>query len=247
MRFLGAVCTIVALGSLAGCGRVVSGVASGPGTTAPSRADAPAWLTREVAWQTLSAGAAHSLPCDWTTTTLTRAASVAGDSGPFLRLMGAHSRARVYVVTVSGRFATGKGSTLGTSTLCLILRPDRYVLALRSVDGRVDLRRFGPVRSFVTTLPAAGVWGHTMFEGGPAPGGPMPIAHAVVGVWRGTSPSGAVWHTVRSDRDGFFALSLAPGTYTFELLERDHGFPTASAVTVTAGHAVAVGVYGQAP
>jgi hypothetical protein len=248
MRFLGTACVIVAFASLAGCGGVAAaGRASGSGTTAPSRGDPPAWLMEEAAWQALSAGAAHSLRCDWTMTSLSRAASGAGAAGWFVEIKGAHSHARVYVVTIRGRFTAGPGSTAKSSTLCLILRPDRYVLALRLVDGRVGLRRLGAVHSFATTTPATDVWGHTMFEGGPAPGGPLPIANVAVGIWRGASSSGAPWRTVRSDGDGFFALALVPGAYTFRLLATDHGFPMASTVSVTAGRTVAVGVYGQAP
>ena len=238
-------CTIVAVVSLAGCGGAAAGPGSGPATTAPSRSGAPAWVREEAAWQALAAGARGPALCRWTRTSLTRAASIAGGSASYLRVMGAHAPTRVYVVTA--RLAPSPGSTVPGTTLCLILRPDRFTLARRVVAGRVGLRRLGPTHAFIAA-PPTGVWGHTMFEGGPAPGGPMPIAAAAVGVWRGAgSPAGRPWRTVRSDHDGFFVLPLAPGAYTFRLLDRDHGFPMASTVNAVAGQTVAVGVYGQAP
>ncbi len=247
MKLPHAVCTLAAVAVLAGCGSAAATRSTnGSGTAVSSPASPPAWVRQEAAWQALAAGADGPDLCHWTSTTLARAASVAGASGSFLRVMGAHSPVRVYVVT--GSFATGGGSTGKASTLCLILRRDRYTLALRLVAGHVGLQRLGNVHTFTTSSPATGVWGHTMFEGGPAPGGPLPIADVAVGIWRGGGPpSGRPWRTVRSDRDGFFELPLAPGAYTFKLLATDHGFPTATTVSVAAGHTVAVGVYGQAP
>ena len=246
MKLLSAACTIVALATLTGCA-TATGSPGGAVTTAPSQAGPPAWVQQEAAWQALAAGADGPVLCRWTSTSLSRAAAIAGGSASFLKVMGAHSPTRVYVVAES--LVTQQGTTVEARTLCLVLRLDRYTLASRVVAGRVGLQRLGRVHLFTTSPPATGVWGHTMFEGGPAPGGPMPIAGVAVGVWQGTvtSPAGRPWRTVRSDRDGFFTLSLAPGTYTFELLARDHGFPAPSTVTIAAGRTVAVGVYGQAP
>ncbi len=246
MKLLFAACTIVAAACLAGCG-AATGSPGTAVTTAPSQAGPPVWVQDEAAWQALAAGADGPVLCRWTSTSLSRAAAIAGGSASLLKTMGAHSPTRVYVVAAS--LASEQGTTVKASTLCLVVRPDRSTLALRVVAGRIGLRRLGPVHIFTTSPPATGVWGHTMFEGGPAPGGPMPIGGVAVGIWQGAvgSPSERPWRTVRSDRDGFFRLALAPGAYTFELLAEDHGFPAPSTVTVTAGRTVAVGVYGQAP
>ena len=88
-----------------------------------------------------------------------------------------------------------------------------------------------------------------MFEGGPAPGGPEPLAKLQVGIWKGRAhgaggPASPPWRTVRSDADGFFSVGLPPGVYTMKLLAEDRGFPEPATVTVISGQPVAAGVYG---
>jgi hypothetical protein len=160
---------------------------------------------------------------------------------------------RVYVAIVYGRFPPDPDDHAFTArTFYLVIVPQgHYYWALHFLAGRPKLAGLGPLRSYVPELPSgSSVWGHTMFEGGPPPGGPRPLAYMRIGVWRGRSssyagPAGQPWRKISSDGDGFFTVTLPPGVYTMKLLAKNEGIPAPTTVTVTSGQLVAAGIYGE--
>lgn len=246
MKRVRAICLLILAVILGGCGTATLHSTTSL-TFHPAGNGPPAWLQEEAAWQALAAGDAQPVRCRWTLTSLTRAATLGGASAAFLRLLGAHTTQRVYVVVLTGRFETGAGGAVAP-TLYLVLRPDHYYLEQGLATERLALSQLGRLRSFTLQPPVgSGVWGHTLFEGGPAPGGPSAQSHVAVGVWTGSHASGSPLHRLRSDGDGFFAAKLPPGTYTFKLLTGDLGFPAPTTATVAPGRLMVVGVYSQAP
>jgi hypothetical protein len=129
----------------------------------------------------------------------------------------------------------------------LVIREDQHdYVALGFAPAMHGLNRLPAMHGYFPQVPASpGVWGHTLAEGGPFPGGPFVLRETPVAVYAGSKASGQPLTTLRSDADGFFATDLQPGVYTFVMTARDHGFPAPHTVTVRAGAPVAVGVYGE--
>jgi hypothetical protein len=228
-----------------GCGsHAVSTASSGP----PSRGDLPpVWVQQEVLWQSLAAGDAYPQWCRWLLIRPSRAAAVGGKNTDYLRMFTSFSEGLAYVVVLCGHFHTDSGGTARTLYLVLAQRSHLY-LAHGPGVSLTAFAKLGRRHSFVPRLPfTAGLWGHAMFEGGPFPGGPRPLAHVAVAIWKGSLAGGQTLTTVRADANGFFSLNLPPGTYTLKLTSADSGWPTPTTVTVEPGKPAAAGVYGEAP
>jgi len=250
VRRLLTVASACAVVLLAGCSAGSPTQAPTPITRSQPAADLPpAWVQHEVAWQALAAGDAHPARCLWTYATGAQVNSLLPSHASIPLLAGS----RVYVAIVYGRFPPNPDDHAFTAhTFYLVMVPQgHYYWAFHFLAGRPELAGLGPLRSYVPELPSgSSVWGHTMFGGGPPPGGPRPLAHMRVGIWRGGStgpvgPAGKPWRKVGSDADGFFAVALPPGIYTMKLLAKNAGFAPPATVTVTSGRPVAVGVYGE--
>jgi hypothetical protein len=235
---------------LAGCGAVSPAPTSTPSASPEPAADLPpTWVQHEVAWQALAAGDAHPARCLWTYATAAQANSLLPSHASIPLSAGS----RAYVAIVYGQFPPDPDNHAFTArAFYLVMVPqDHSYWALHFLAGRPKLAGLGPLHSCIPELPdGSAVWGHTMFEGGPPPGGPWPLAHMRVGIWRGSSaspagPAGQPWRKVSSDADGFFTVSLPPGVYTMKLLAKNEGFAAPAMVTVTSGQPVAAGVYGE--
>jgi len=246
-RLLCGLC-LISLSTLAvvGCGGK-----SLPPSPSPSVSPAdmpPAWVQNEAVWQSLAAGEPHPQVCQWLYTSAARAAFLGGRTTSYLRSF-TRSVDNAYVVVLHGHFKPTEGEAGSARSLYLVLVPQyHYYLARGFAPSSIDLARLGHIHTYVPQLPIrTGVWGHTMFEGGAAPGGPVRLSQVVVAVWSGaTVPSvGQPLRRVRSDADGFFALQLPPGLYTLRLEASNHGSRVPAKVTVEAGKPVAAGVYGE--
>ena len=230
---------------LAACG---SSPHPSPSPTSSIQADSPpAWVQQEVAWQCLAAGDAHPDQCNWVLTPASRAARSEGRRTSYLKMYEKSTHSMAYVAVVRGDFSSAAERPRRATTLYLVVRAEQHDylahgLALRTAD----LSGLGAAHSYVPQVPlSAGVWGHTFSAGGPFPGGPFPIANASVAVWAGRRAAGQPLETLRSDENGFFALDLEPGVYTFLLKERNRGFPIPATVTVVEGTPVAAAVVGS--
>jgi hypothetical protein len=216
----------------------------------PSRAGdlPPVWVRSEALWQSLAAGEAHPRSCRWLMTSAARAARLAGSATSYL---GVHWPGKVYVVLLRGRFTTGQGQTSSATSLYLILATDDHeYLAQGFATSGADVSSLGRFHSYVPRLLLhGGLWGHTMVAGGPAPGGPRPIAQAEVAIWRGdrAPASGQPLLRVRSDNDGFFLADLPPGVYTLRLVASGPGWPTPVTARIAAGETVAAAVVADVP
>jgi hypothetical protein len=246
-RLLCGLC-LVSLGALViGCGGKTPSPTPSP-SSSPRGDVPPTWVQSEVMWQSLAAGEPHPRVCQWLYTSAARAAFLGGRTTSYLRSF-ARSVDKAYVVVLQGHFRPIQGKAGTAHSLYLVLTTQyHYYLARGSSRSEVDLARLGRFHSYAPRLAiSAGVWGHTMFEGGPAPGGPVRLSQVVVAVWAGaTVPStGAPLRRVRSDADGFFVLQLPPGLYTLRLEASNYGFRMPATVTVEAGRAAAAGVYGE--
>ena len=198
----------------------------------------------EALWQSLAAGEPHPRVCQWVLTTPARAAHLLGSATSYLGDIGPVGK--VYVVVLHGQFRPP--GQRAHSALYLVVTRDHYYLAYGYATANIALARLGAVHSFAPRLPVAGgVWGHTLFAGGPAPGGPRALPFARVLVWRGVSGQGAPLTQLRSNGDGFFALDLGPGVYTLKLGLTNGGGPTPLAVRVVAGRPVAAGLVEDVP
>ena len=147
----------------------------------------------------------------------------------------------MYFAVLRGRFQLQGTHGPGAVRMYLILsKRDRFYLAHGLVPGRVTAKQFPRMHSYRPVMPvSAGVWGHTFGEGGPA-NGTYPERNIPVTVFAGGKASSSPLATVRSDADGFFALDLKPGTYTFVMTGKPY---TATTVTVRGeGPPLAVGV-----
>jgi hypothetical protein len=230
---------------LAGCGSYnVSTAPGGP----PSKGDLPpVWVQQEALWQSLASGDAHPQWCRWLLIRPSRAAAVGGKTTAYLHMFTSFSEGLAYVVVVRGHFHTDFGGTARTLYLVLAQRSHLY-LAHGPGVSLTAFAKLGRSHSFVPRLPfTAGLWGHAMFEGGPFPGGPRPLAHVAVAIWRGSLAGGQTLTTVHTDVNGFFSLNLPAGTYALKLKSAASGWPTPTTVTVKPGEPAAVGVCGEAP
>lgn len=206
----------------------------------------PTWVQNEVAWQSLAAGDAHPQECFWTLTLASRAAALDGHATSYLKLY-TNSANMAYVLVLHGHFASPDfpGRTY-TAMYFVILKDHHHYVASGLVSAPHKVKRLPTMHGYFPQLPvSAGVWGHTMAVGGPAPGGPFPLGDIPVAVYAGSQASGQPLTTLRSDADGFFTLDLQPGVYTLVMTAKNHGFPVPATVTVRAGVPVAVGVYGE--
>ena len=114
------------------------------------------------------------------------AARLAGSATSYLRLF--RSAGEVYVVVVQGHFAPQTGQSSSPRSLYLVLMADHSYLAHGLAASSIDLSRLGHFHSYVPELSVpGGLWGHTMMQGGPFPGGPRPITQAQVAIWKATA------------------------------------------------------------
>jgi hypothetical protein len=222
-----------------------SSPAPSPAPTASRAALPPAWVQQEVSWQALALGDPHPEECRWALVRTSRAASLDGRNTSYLKTMYRRSREKVFVAVVHGDFRDGGGKPHRAGTLYLVLsaRGHSY-LAHGLVTGSPDLTRLGGLHEYMPQPAPAEVWGHTMIEGGPFPGGPTALADVPVAVWAGRRAAGEPLDMLRSDINGFFKLDLPPGTYVFRLQDRRHGFQIPQVVVVREGQPVAAPVVG---
>ncbi len=222
--------------------------ASHAGSSLPARDLPPSWVQSEALWQSLAAGEPHPQSCQWLETSPARAARLAGSATSYLGVL--RSVGKVYAVVVRGHFAPQAGQSASARSLYLIMTADHSYLAHGLTTATIDLSRLGRFRSYVPELPVhGGVWGHTMVEGGPFPGGPRPITQAQVAIWKGdhVPAAGQPLLRLRSDADGFFIVPVAPGRYTLALVGSDLGRPAPCALTVVAGRPAAAGLSVDVP
>ena len=219
-------------------------------TSAPARSvRPPTWVEREVLWQSLSAGVAHPSLCRWLLTSPARAARLAGAT----RFLGSFpGLGRVVVVVVDGQFRSANANGAKTNRLFLVLEARDHACLVQGITSarHLHLRCLGRLHRYLPKQSlSSGLWGQSMIEGGPFPGGPWPLAHVEVVVWQGadTPTTQQPFTRVLSDWAGFFLLQLAAGTYTLRLDTSDGGYQAPTSVTLAAGQLAAVGVYEQVP
>ena len=247
MRRALAVSALLALLALAGGGSASSAsAAASPHSAATVGVRPPAWVQREALWQSLAAGEPRPVACSWLLTSPARAARLAGKATSYLRSFP--SLGRVFVVVLRGRFGASDAQGMRSDRLYLVLRVQGHGYLAQGLTSarRLDLAALAPLHRYVPRLsPHSGVWGHTMAEGGPFPGGPWPLAHVAVAVWQGANApaTGQPLRQVRSDWAGFFSLELTPGIYTFRVTVTNQGWQAPTTVTVKASTPVAAGVY----
>jgi hypothetical protein len=236
----------MALLVVGGCGSASPATRAG---SSPSSGDLPpVWVRSEALWQSLAAGEPHPRACQWLETSAPRAARLAGSATSYLRMF--RSMREVYVVVLQGHFTPQGGRSASARSLYLVLMADHSYLAHGLTTSSIDLSRLGRIHSYLPQLPVnSGLWGHTMMQGGPFPGGPRPITQAQVAIWRGdrVPASGQPLMQVRSDENGFFVADLAPGVYTLKLVTSNLPWPTPCTVRVVAGEPVAAGLYVDVP
>ena len=128
---------------------------------------------------------------------------------------------------------------------------DHVYLAQGVTSARhLHVRSLGSLHHCLLRQPlVSGLWGQTMGEGGPAPGGPRPLAHVKVVVWQGADAATTQqpYAQTHSDWAGFFSLQLAPGTYTLRLDLAQGGYQAPTTATLAAGQLAAAGVYEEVP
>jgi hypothetical protein len=217
-----------------------AGQSSTPIATAPAGPPSigdlpPVWVQKEALWQSLDAGDARPQSCRWLLLDRAQLAAVAGT------FIGFRTAGPAYLVVVRGHFRTGYGAPAKTLFLVLDQTSHNY-LAVDFGASRLDLTRLGRLRVFTPRMPyVAGVWAHTVVEGGPA-GGPRLIPGARAAIWRGGVAGGRPFMQVVADGDGFFSLDLPAGTYTLALVANGGGYPRPVTVTVVRGQLVSAGV-----
>ena len=246
MRRAHVIVALLAFVVLAGCGS--ASPASRAGSSPPAGDLPPVWVQNEALWQSLAAGEPHPQSCQWLKTGPARAARLAGSATSYLRLF--RSAGEVYVVVVQGHFAPQTGQSSSPRSLYLVLMADHSYLAHGLAASSIDLSRLGHFHSYVPELSVpGGLWGHTMMQGGPFPGGPRPITQAQVAIWKGdrVTASGQPLLRVRSDANGFFVADLVPGLYTLKLDASNWSWLTPVTVRVVAGRPAAAGLYVDVP
>lgn len=227
-----AVCAALLLAGLAALtlGLAACGHATAPATSSPPaspRGDLPpAWVQKEVAWQSLAYGDAHPRECLWTVTRPSRLTFLA----PYLKSYAARPEGAVYLAVLQGQFQLQGTHGPGATRLYLVLwKRDRFYLAHGLVPGRLTAKQFPRMLSYRPVVPVStSVWGHAYGEGGPAPGGIYPSRNTKVSVYAGTKAVGTPLTTIRTDADGFFSLDLKSGTYTFIMTDRPYTATTAT-------------------
>ncbi len=220
---------------LAGLAALALGVAScghaapqpTPSPTASAAGDLPpAWVQNEAAWQSLAAGDPHPLGCSWTVTSVPRLAFLE----PWFKSYAGRPTNAVYFVVMQGHFRSTEMPGQRGERMYLVLRKQGHsYLAHGLLPGHLPPVQLPPMHSYHPVIPvSASVWGHTLGEGGPAPGGPYQAKNTPVTVYARGQASGSPVATVRSDADGFFALDLKPGTYTFVMTGKPYTATTAT-------------------
>ena len=206
-----------------------SGRATPSPTTSPQGDLPPAWVQKEVAWQSLAYGDAHPEECSWTVTRPSRLAFLV----PYLKSYPLRADGAVYLAVLQGQFQLQGTHGPGATRLFLVLwKRDRFYLAHGLVPARIAPTQFPHMRSYQPVVPVStSVWIRAYGEGGPAPGGIYPSRNTKVSVYAGTKVAGRPLTIVRTDADGFFALDLKPGTYTFSMTGKPY---TATTATVRA-------------
>ena len=237
--------TLAGVAWLAACGG--SSPQTSPSATVPVGDLPPAWVQEEIAWQSLYNGDADPGECLWKLAPASRAAALYGRDTSYLKIYRHGGGDMSYVVVLHGHFTPPDYAGETFKTMYFVMGDDHGGYAASGpVSAPGKLKLLPAMHSYVPHLPVAeGVWGHTMSEGGPFPGGPYALKDVPVAVYAGPEASGQPLTTLRSDSGGFFTIDLDPGVYTFVMTARNHGSPAPSTVTVRAGTPpVAVDVYG---
>ena len=126
---------------------------------------------------------------------------------------------------------------------------DHSYLAHGLATSSIDLSPLGHFHSYVPELSVpGGLWGHTMMQGGPFPGGPRPIARAQVAIWKGdrVPASGQPLLRVAPTRTAS-SCDLAPGLYTLKWVASSWSWLTPDTVRVVAGTPVEAGLDEDVP
>lgn len=230
----------LALG-LASCGHAVP--QSTPSPTVSATGDLPpAWVQKEAAWQSLAAGDPHPQGCSWTLTSVPRLAFLDPSfKSPSFKSDAGRPTNAVYFVVVQGHFRSAETPGQRGDRIYLVLwQQHRFYLAHGLLPAHLPAAQLPRMHSYRPVIPvSASVWGHTFGEGGPV-NGTYPERNIPVTVFAGGKASGSPLATVRSDADGFFALDLKPGTYTFVMKGRPYTATTATVTGKAAPLAVAV-------
>jgi hypothetical protein len=222
---------------LSGCSHAATPAPPSP-TASPTGELPPAWVQKEVAWQSLAAGDPHPQGCSWTLTRTPRLAFLAS----FYKSVLQRSSNGVYFLVVRGHFHSPGAPWKGFDRMYLVLQREGHgYLAHGLLTAPITTKELPRMLSYRPVAPVStSVWGHTLGEGGPAPGGPYQAPNTLVTVYAGDKAAGSPLTAVRSDADGFFSLDLKPGTYTFIMTGKPY---TATTATVTGeGSPLAVAV-----
>ena len=260
LPLIAAAATLAACVLGAGCG----GPARGPAATAsptlsPPAAQLapPAWVQREALWRATYEGDPDPSSMRWALTPLRRAVSLL-PADSFVRSFYEQQpgRQKVYLVVVTGEFWVKDAAPPSRAReLLTIMWPTARanVIAEDSTSGAYDLSGIRNAHGFEAEPPvAAGVWGHTTWSGGPAPGRQGAVASAPIQVYSGfvarqSMPSQTPVATLRSDAGGFFTIELPDGEYTFAA-RTVSGWPQSIVtVTVVAGKLQAVSLVANVP
>ena len=163
-----------------GCGS--ASPATRASSSPPSGDLPPVWVRSEALWQSLAAGDPHPEACQWLETSALRAARLAGSATSYLRMF--RSMGKVYVVVLQGHFTPQGGRSASARSLYLVLMTDHSYLAhgLDDLEHRPVAARAVPQLRSPGCPCNSGLWGHTMMQGGPFPGGPRPITQAQVAI-----------------------------------------------------------------
>ena len=132
----------------------------------------PAWVAREVLWQSLSAGEGRPDVCWWSLTSGVRASHLAGTATGSLRTFPGSSR--VYLVVIGGHFSAARGRVAKANRLYFVLQASSHAYLSQGLASarHLDLKAVARLHRNVPRLSfASGLWGQTMVVCGPAPGG----------------------------------------------------------------------------
>jgi hypothetical protein len=250
---VGLVLAVVLAIGVAGCGN--AGQAS-TSTSPPAPSDdlPPTWVSNEALWEAMAAGDPHPESVQWALTTAARASRLSSSASWLRTFFGQAPRGswKVYVVVVHGDFTLPgyAGSAARARALLLVLNASHSLLVQAHTQGSYDLSGLTGVGTFAARPPIeTGVWGRTLWAGGPFPGGPNPLGNLTVEVYEGGFPlrSDTPVATVKSDAQGFFTLQLPSGEYTFLFPESSYGRSSPTTVDIEAGKATAVPISANVP